>query len=133
MTATEIRANMPPMVIWMADITIREARKGITKKTGWNDVKRADYNLPEVEMAGEVLFRMFNACAADIRFALLGMPEELDGIFTVPGKNYFDEFVENLDRRLRKFASEYPECIKGDPAWPREAEPRRSNWILEKC
>lgn len=133
MTAAEIRANVPTMAIWMADRVIREARKAITGKTGWNDIKRADYNLPEVEMAGEVLFRMFNACAADIRFSLIDMPKEMDGVFTISTKNYFDEFVENLDRRLREFASKHPECVKEDPEWPKEAEPRRSDWILEKC
>lgn len=55
------------MVIWMADAAIREARMGITGKTGWHDVKRHPYNLPEVEMAGEVLMRIFSECAAYIR------------------------------------------------------------------
>lgn len=83
----------------------------------WKDVKRAPYNLPEVEMAGEVLFEMFNACAADIKTALLDMPEEMDGVMSVPGKNYFDEFVKNLDHRIRAFKH-------ADPDWPKEAEPR---------
>lgn len=126
MTVTEIRVNVPPMAIWMADKTIREARKALTGNTGWNDVKRADYNLPEVEMAGEVLFRMFNACVADIKTALLDMPEEMDGVLSFPKKNYFDEFVMSLDRQIRKFES-------SDPEWPKEAEPRKPDWIFEKC
>lgn len=125
MTVAEIRANVPPMAIWMADAAICEARKALTGKIGWCDVQRAPYNLPEVEMAGEILFRMFNACAADIRFALLGMPEEMDGTVSIPGKKYFDEFVKNLDCRIRAHQST-------DPDWPQEAEPRKQDWLLER-
>ena len=35
MNAKELREALPPMVIWMADATIREARRSITGNTGW--------------------------------------------------------------------------------------------------
>lgn len=102
MTSKEIREQVSPMVIWMADAAIRHARRAIKYRTGSEDVKchlyNLLYNLPEVEMAGEVLFRMFNACSASIKEALLAMPEQMDGITTYPNLNYFDEFVAALDR-----------------------------------
>lgn len=133
MTAAEIRANVPPMAIWMADAIIRKARVAITGNTGWSDVKRAPYNLPEVEVAGAVLFRMFNSCEFDIKMTLLDMPEEMDGIGHRASENYFDTFVELLDRRVRDFHARCPQCATNDPDWPKEAEPRKSYWILEKC
>lgn len=125
MTAAEIRENVPLMAIWMADAAIREARKAVTGRTGWSDVKRAPYNLHEVEMAGEILFRMFHACSADIRIALLNMPEEMDGAMSFRDKNYFDEFVKNLDCRIRATKST-------DPDLPKEAEPRKQDWTLAR-
>lgn len=138
MMTAEIRTNVPKMAIWMADAAIREARRAITGNIEpWREQsKRAPYNLPEVEMAGRVLFNMFNACEADIRLALIAMPEKMDGVNHISGKNYFDEFVQNLDKKLRESAARinenYPE-MPHDPDWPKEAEPRKSDWILEKC
>ncbi|MFR0750172.1 hypothetical protein [Hungatella sp.] len=114
MTSKEIRAQVPPMIIWMADATIKEARRGITGKTGWKDIKRHPYNIPEVEMAGEVLGRMFNECAAGIRQALIDMPEEMDGVHDYSNLNYFDEFVASLEKR-------------------HTANLREADWILERC
>ena len=116
MNIDEIRAQFPPVAIWMADATIREARRAITGNTGWQDVKRSPYNLPEVEMAGEVLFRMFNTYSAAIKTALLSMPEKMDGLLSFPDKNYFDVFVNEL-------------CKKDTSAW----RARKADWILEKC
>lgn len=103
MTTSEIRNTVSPMVIWMADATIRQARKAISGKTGWNKPERHDYNLPEVEMAGEVLFRMFGTCSAAIKSALIEMPEELDGVHDYYGVNYFDEFVKALEGEEKIF------------------------------
>lgn len=111
------------MVIWMADATIREARRSITGKTGWSDVKRSPYNLPEVEMAGEILFRMFYACSASIRIALLTMPEKMDGILSYPDSNYLDEFVLALDKQLHRYSTTEPE----------EVELRKPDWVLDLC
>ena len=102
------------MVIWMADAAIREARVGITGKTGWHDVKRHPYNLPEVEMAGEVLMRIFSECAAYIRQALINMPDEMDGVRRFRNLNYFDEFVAALEKHGTVVL-------------------REANWILELC
>ena len=106
MTAQEIRETLPPMVLKMASATIRQARLALTGSTGWNDVKRSDYNLPEVEMANRVLFQMFGTHEFAIRQALMRMPKELDGVH---GRNYFSAFVESLGEyighesvRLRK-------------------------------
>ncbi len=124
MTATEIRAQVDLRSIRMADTAIRMARMALTGNIGWNDVKPHPYNLPEVEMAGEVLFYMFNSCAADIKQALINMPEEMDGCLTLCSKNYFDAFVECLDHQIRTYQSD-------DPDWPKEAEPRKPDWALE--
>lgn len=102
------------MVIWMADAVIREARMGITGKTGWNDVKRHHYNLPEVEMAGEVLGSMFSECSAYVRQALINMPDEMDGVRRFRDLNYFDEFVAALEKQ-------------GTVAL------READWVLELC
>lgn len=107
------------MVIWMADATIRQARKALTHKTGWPDVKRADYNLPEVEMASAVLFNMFGTFEAAIRYALIGMPKEFDGFVSVHGRTYFDEFVASLDRHLKTYST------------PEKVMLRESDWVLD--
>lgn len=114
MTAEEIRKQVSPMIIWVADAAIREARKGITNNTGWKDIKRSSYNLPEVEMAGEILFRMFEACTACIRLALIQMPEKMDGVRSFSNLNYFDEFVKSINAR---------ESVKL----------RETDWILDLC
>ena len=64
MTSKRIWDNVSPTVIWMADIRIREALMAITGITKWNDVKRRPHNLLEVEMARDVLFRMFKLITA---------------------------------------------------------------------
>lgn len=114
MNIDEIRAQFPPVAIWMADATIREARRALTGNTGWNDVKRADYNLPEVEMAGAVLSRMFNTYPAAVRFALLAMPQEMDGLHA--SGNYFNEFAKALHTKE-----------------PSGVRIRNADWFLEKC
>ena len=114
MTASEIRNEVTSMVIWMADAAIREARKAIVGKTMWDDVKRQPYNLPEVEMAGEILFNMVHACSASIRIAILNMPEKMDGMLTYPDCKYFDEFIKAL-------------------AEQGEVNLREPNWVLNYC
>lgn len=114
MTTQEIRKTVNPMIIWMADAVICEARKAITGNTGWNDIKRSPYNFPEVEMAGQVLGRMFNTYAAAIKNALLNMPEKMNGIYRFPDLNYFDEFVKALEKEITSVKL----C--------------QSNWILER-
>lgn len=121
MTSTEIREKVSPMAIWMADATIRQARRAITGNTGWRDVKRHPYNLPEVEMAGEVLFRMFDTFSAAIRDALIEMPEKMNGVYSFPDCNYFDEFVTALDKKLHWYSA------------PEEVELRKPDWILDRC
>lgn len=121
MTAVEIRAEVPPMVIWMADATIRNARKSIAGKTGWNDIKRNPYNLPEVEMAGQILFRMFETFPAAIMAALLEMPVKMDGLLSFPDCNYFDEFVLALDKRLHRCST------------PEDVNIRKPDWVLDRC
>ncbi|MFA7636413.1 MAG: hypothetical protein WCX81_01475 [Monoglobales bacterium] len=115
MTVQEIRETVNPMVIWMADAVIREARKAITGNTGWNDVKRSPYNLPEVEMAGQILHRMFDTYAAAIKNALLNMHEELNGIYEFRDFNYFDEFVKSLESEIS--------IVKL----------RQADWVLDRC
>lgn len=107
MTAQEIRAQVPPMVIWMADAAIREARRAITGKKLRTDINRNPYNLPEVEMAGEILFRMISTCTASIMTALLEMPDEMNG-------SYFDEFIKALG-------------AKGTVTL------RKADWVLDRC
>ena len=117
MTPQEIRNHVSPMVIWMADAAIRQARKSISGNSGWKKPERNDYNLPEVEMAGEILFRMFNTCMATIKDAILAMPEDLDGVYDVFGKNYFDEFVKALENQKSIFGN--------------TTSLREPDWILE--
>lgn len=120
MTSKEIREQVSPMVIWAADATIRQARRAITGKTGWNDVKRHAYNLPEVEMAGEILFNVFDTFPAAIKYALLQMPVEMDGINSGAGKNYFDEFVVSLNNMLQRYVD-----AKG-------VKLREADWVLDR-
>lgn len=115
MTTQEIRKTVNPMTIWMADAVICEARKAITGNTGWNDIKRSPYNFPEVEMAGQVLGRLFNTYAAAIKNALLNMPEKMNGIYRFSDLNYFDEFVKALEKEITSIKL------------------RQSDWILERC
>lgn len=114
MTAKEIRIEVTPMVIWMADAAIREARKAITDNNG----HLHSYNLPEVEVASEVLFRVFQTFTAAIKHALLEMPERMDGRISFTDLNYFDEFVIALDKKLHWYR-----C-------PEEVMLRQPDWIL---
>ena len=116
MNIDEIRSQFPPIAIWMADAAIREARKAVTGKTGWHDVKRSPYNLQEVEMAGAVLFSMFDTYVAAIKYALISMPEEMDGIGSFRDKKYFDEFVKSLQKQNSS-----------------SIHARKSDWVLERC
>lgn len=99
MTSTEIRKTVAPMVIWMVDATIRKARKAVTGK----DIccrypkETPNYNKPEVEMASAILFRTFDYCEADLRKAIIQMPDNYDG-FTSSCGNYFDCFIETLGK-----------------------------------
>lgn len=79
-------------------------------------------------MAGKVLYNMFEACEFDIRRALIEMPEEMNGVFSIPGKKYFDVFVGYLDSQIRK--SKAATC---DPDWPQEAKPRKADLVLNEC
>jgi len=121
MTSKEIRNQVSPMVIWMADAAIREARKAITGNTGWNDVKRHPYNSPEVEMAGGVLFRMFDAITAVIKNALLNMPEKMNGVYSFNDCNYFDEFVNALENQLQSHEKN------------EHVELRKADWVMDRC
>lgn len=118
MTAEEIRAQVSPMVIWMADAAIRQARVAITTKSvlcryDWENVHHT--NKPEVEAASEVLFHMFSTCTADVKKALVSMPAEYDGYSNGPGRNYFNAFVDAL-------ASTSYRCVRL----------RESDWLLER-
>ena len=119
MTAKEIRDSVQPMVIWMADAVIREARRALTGCTGRPKLKRHPMNLPEVEMAGEVLFRMFNTFPMAVKGALVAMPEDMDGISSFWERTYFDEFVKALEVELKKYPSQ------GD------VKLRQPDWVLE--
>ena len=112
MISSEIRENVEPMVIWMTDAVIRKARIAISGKDALCPYPKeiADYNKPEVEMASAVLFRTFNYCEADLRYALIRMPEQYDGFSNC--ENYFDAFIESLGN--------------GEGVYLRE-----SDWILE--
>ena len=116
LTAEEIRQSVSPMVIWMADATIREARKALTDHTGWPKINRADYNLPEVEMASAILFNLFETFEAAIRYALIEMPDDMDGIGSRCGRKYFDAFVESLTHHLETYPE--PEYVQlRQPDW----------------
>lgn len=101
-TPEEVRAQVPPMAIWMADAVIREACRALSGKTGWNDVHRSPLNLPEVEMAGEIMCRMFaNVSRINIKDALIAVEKSgMDGVFNY-SRNYFDEFVKELSSLTR--------------------------------
>lgn len=97
MNAKEIREKVEPMVIWMADATIKKARAAISGKDVFCRYPKEtpDYNKPEVEMASAILFRTFNNCEYELREALIKMPEEYDG-FTSSCGSYFNAFIEAL-------------------------------------
>ena len=117
MTSEEIRKQVSPMVIWMADAAVRQARKAITNNTLPKSTLHP-YNRPAVHAAAEVLFCMFHACTADIKSALMEMPDQLDGVVNVPKMNYLDSFVERLAEQLLA----YPE--------PKALELREADWVL---
>ncbi len=120
MTAADIRKEVSPMVIWMADATIREARRAIAGKTNWPKPKCHDLNLPEVEMAGEILFRMFETYSMAIMDALVNMPEDMDGLCDRAGRNYFDEFVKQLQAFYDRMGSGHVIRL------------READWTLER-
>lgn len=119
MTSEEIRNRVSPMTIWMADAAVRQARKAISGKTSFGSTLNP-YNRPEVDGAAEVLFRTFHACTANIKEALMKMPEQLDGVVSVLGMNYFDCFVEKLAERL------------ADSSEPQAVELRKADWVLAR-
>ena len=101
MNLEKIREQTPPMVLWMADATIREACKALNGGLGRDDVKCDPYNLPEMNMAGEILFQIFVVCAYDVKMALIAVQKSgMNGFYTYPDRKYFDEFVKELSARL---------------------------------
>lgn len=97
MSAKQIRETIDPMVVWMADATIKKARAAISGKDAFCRYPKEtpNYNKPEVEMASAILFRTFESCEYEIRQALILMPEEYDGFM---GSGYFDAFVDVLGK-----------------------------------
>ena len=98
MTSAEIRRKVSPMVIWMADAAIRMACKAVNNN---KDTLNA-HNIPEVETAGEVLFRMFHACNYDIENALIVVANGHKGYMEYLNFNYFNEFVAVLQKELEE-------------------------------
>lgn len=102
MTSNEIRSIVPPVAIAMADAAIRSARRAILHKTGWNDVRREDCLLPEVDTASNVLRKLFDTYDIAVRKALVKMPDEYDGVREPERETYFDVFVEELEYLLMR-------------------------------
>lgn len=107
MTANEIRKEVSPMTIWMADSAIRGACISARK-----DAIIHPYNREGVEVAAEVLFSMFGTCSASIKSALLVVAKAYDG-FRGGNRLYFDAFVEALES--------YDDMVKL----------RQPDWVLE--
>ena len=90
MTANEIRKEVSPMTIWMANTAVMEACRSTRK-----DVIIHPYNREGLEVAAEVLFSMFDTYGASIKTALLIVAKSCDG-FRGGHHLYFDVFVEAL-------------------------------------
>lgn len=90
MTANEIRKEVSPMTIWLADSAIRGACISARK-----DVIIHPYSREGVEVTAEVLFSMFGTCSASIKTALLVVAESYDG-FRGGNHLYLDAFVKAL-------------------------------------
>ena len=92
MTANEIRKEVSPMTIWMANSAIMEA----CRSARTDEVNNPNpYNREGVAVAAEVLFSMFGTCNASIKPALLVVAKSYDG-FRGGRHLYFDAFVEAL-------------------------------------
>lgn len=92
MTANEIRKEVSPMTIWMANAAIMEACRSAHKEEVSNP---NPYNKEGVSVAAEVLFSMFGTCSASIKIALLAVAKLYDG-FRGGHHLYFDAFIESL-------------------------------------
>ena len=92
MTANEIRKEVSPMTIWMANSAIMEACRSARK----DEVSNPNpYNREGVGVSAEVLFSMFHTCSASIKIALVTVAKSYDG-FRGGHHLYFDAFVEAL-------------------------------------
>lgn len=92
MTANEIRKEVSPMTIWMANAAIMEACISARK----DEVSNPNpYNREGVSVAAEVLFSMFGTCSASIKIALLAVAKSYDG-FRGGHHLYLDAFVVAL-------------------------------------
>ena len=92
MTANEIRKEVSPMTIWMANAAIMEACRSARK----DEVNNPNpYNREGVSVAAEVLFSMFGTCSASIKIALLAVAKSYDG-FRGGHHLYLDAFIEAL-------------------------------------
>lgn len=95
MESIKIREAVSPMVIWMADAAIRKACSAI------ND---SNLKLPHpynrIDGESEVLFRMFDICAADAKNALMELADGHSGYSEYLNFNYFDSFVEKLNEMI---------------------------------
>lgn len=101
MNNTEIRSGLGDHAVWMLDAVIRQARQAITENREKPEPRRADYNLPEVEMAGEILFRAFETYSANLKIALSRMPDQMDGRHSIPGHKYIDEYIIALEQVMK--------------------------------
>ena len=110
MTSKEIRNEVSPMVIWMADAAIRGACMAINDN---NSRLPAPYN--RIDGESEILFAMFNICIADAKEALIKVANGHDGLCEYPNFNYFDSLVEFLNKE--RYGN---------------ATLRKPDWILEK-
>ena len=113
MTANELRNTLPTMVIWMAKEAVMEGVKSYHKSQRENKIQAdlADSGKPfnftlshayydGVRVAAEVLWKLFQSCAADCMDAIRAVAETRDGYSGDPD-NYFDDFVVALEKRLR--------------------------------
>ena len=112
MTITEIRNNLPKMVIWMAKEAVmkgvracREARNELNKQGELQDAGKP-YNCrlghakyEAVSVAASVLWKLFQSCEADCQSAIEKVAEKKNGYLGNPEK-YFDEFILALEERV---------------------------------
>ncbi len=112
MDISDLRETLPTMVIWMAKEAVMEGVKAYHKAQRQYDLEnqKKDSGLPYnytlahayndgVDIAAEVLWKLFYSCGADCQAAIKEVAKRRDGYCGIPDR-YFDDFVLALEERL---------------------------------
>lgn len=110
MTISEIKAVLPPVAIRMASAAIMEGVKAYHKAKEQREIEankeqsgeKFNYMLAHaynegIQIASEVLWKLFASCSAECQQAIAEVAKVKDG-FSGNNESYFDDFINALEK-----------------------------------